>query len=145
LWLASAAAEIKTDVRWADLLKAATEIERTDDRNESLVGILAWMTKAGEYDLARRTLTTVVDTILDGSSNWLVILHLGRILAGTLQLTLDQLHTVIESVMTQARAKDRPSVLTWIAALLPAIARVDSDLAANAWDRVERADAMLRD
>ncbi|MFC1878757.1 hypothetical protein ACFLZW_02475 [Chloroflexota bacterium] len=123
--------------------KAALQIEKPDQKAEALIGITYSMTKNGEGDLATQNFSYVVEAVKAVYNNQNVVRDFCLLLIDVFGTDSDVINEYVVDVLTHVRLKDRPTVITWVAGLLPVFAEVDIELAQSILKRLRLADGMF--
>jgi hypothetical protein len=128
---------------WHDVLQFAQVIEDDMLRVQVLLGITHAMAQSGDRERAIENLPLVLDAVQEANGDKTILVEFSSILGEFLQPDSRALNDLIASAFRYARSKDRPTVLTLIAGLLPVFAKADPALAAETWSKLKQADAML--
>jgi hypothetical protein len=126
-----------------DFLEVADQVEDLRERAEALLGIAYAIARSGDNSLALESLPSVLAAIQALDADETLILEFGSMLEELLQVDSKSLSDLIRTAFEGARSKDRPTVLHWIAALLPVFARADPRLASTVWSKIQQVETMF--
>jgi len=98
----------------------------------------------GDRDSAADNLPLILAAIQNAVKNEAAIVEFGAALGELLQPDSEILDILIANALEYARTQGRPTVLTWIASLLPVFAKADSGLGAATWRKIEQVETMFR-
>jgi len=129
---------------WPRVIQVAQAIEEPVLRANALLGVTHAIARLGNWGSAAENLPLILAAVQDAVRDEAAIIEFGTALDKLLQPDSEVLDTLIANAFEYARMQDRPTVLTWIAVLLPVFAKADSRLAVATWRKTELVETMLK-